>query len=74
MHRLRELEDEEEEKKVDEYREIGLRLKDYPIEDLCKARKLVSSFIRSAEEVEEVGNIIFLFIHFSLTLSISDTI
>nr|GMD25048.1 protein PALE CRESS, chloroplastic [Ipomoea batatas] len=53
LHRLRELEDEEEEKKVDEYREIGLRLKDYPIEDLCKARKLVSSFIRSAEEVEE---------------------
>ncbi|XP_019188572.1 PREDICTED: protein PALE CRESS, chloroplastic isoform X2 [Ipomoea nil] len=53
FHRLRQQEDEEEEKKVDEYREIAMRLKDYPIEELCKARKLVSSFIRSAEEVEE---------------------
>ncbi|XP_057800801.1 protein PALE CRESS, chloroplastic [Salvia miltiorrhiza] len=46
-------EDEEEERKVDEYREIGLRLKNYRDEDLRKAKKLVSSFIRSAEEVEE---------------------
>ncbi|GFP97856.1 protein pale cress chloroplastic, partial [Phtheirospermum japonicum] len=53
LHRRRQEEDEEEEKKVDEYREIGLRLKDYPDEELRKAKKLVSSFIRSAEEVEE---------------------
>ncbi|PIN18179.1 hypothetical protein CDL12_09147 [Handroanthus impetiginosus] len=53
LHRKRQEEDEEEERKVDEYREIGLRLRDYPDEDLRKAKKLVSSFIRSAEEVEE---------------------
>ncbi|KAK6141433.1 hypothetical protein DH2020_024838 [Rehmannia glutinosa] len=53
LHRRRQEEDEEEERKVDEYREIGLRLRDYPDEELRKAKKLVSSFIRSAEEVEE---------------------
>lgn len=53
LERLRREEDEEEERKVDEYREIGLRIKDYPDEQLRKAKKLVSSFIRSAEEVEE---------------------
>ncbi|KAL7112837.1 hypothetical protein ACP275_04G026000 [Erythranthe tilingii] len=53
LQRLRQEEDDEEEKKVDEYREVGLRLKDYPDEELRKAKKLVSSFIRSAEEVEE---------------------
>lgn len=54
LHRRRQEEDEKEERKVDEYREIGLRLKDYPEEELRKAKKLVSSFIKSAEEVEEV--------------------
>ncbi|KAK4799268.1 hypothetical protein SAY86_024633 [Trapa natans] len=53
LHRLRQEEEEEEERKVEEYREIGTRLKDYPEEDLRKARKLVSGFIRAAEEVEE---------------------
>ncbi|KAH6818864.1 pale cress protein [Perilla frutescens var. frutescens] len=53
LQRMREEEDEEEERKVDEYREIGLRIKNYPDEQLRKAKKLVSSFIRSAEEVEE---------------------
>ncbi|KAK4357346.1 hypothetical protein RND71_022956 [Anisodus tanguticus] len=53
FHRLRQQEEDEEENKVDEYREIGLRLKDYPEEELLKAKKLVASFIRSAEEVEE---------------------
>ncbi|XP_022854532.1 protein PALE CRESS, chloroplastic isoform X1 [Olea europaea var. sylvestris] len=53
LHRRRQEEDEKEERKVDEYREIGLRLKDYPEEELRKAKKLVSSFIKSAEEVEE---------------------
>nr|VDD65994.1 unnamed protein product [Brassica oleracea] len=46
-------EEEEEERKIEEYREIGLRLKEFPEEDLRKARKLVSSFITAAEEVEE---------------------
>lgn len=31
-----------------------MRLKGYPEEEVRKARKLVSSFIRSTEEVEEV--------------------
>ncbi|KAM3362207.1 hypothetical protein P3S68_017061 [Capsicum galapagoense] len=53
FYRQRQQEEEEEEKKIDEYREIGLRLKDYPEEELLKAKKLVASFIRSAEEVEE---------------------
>ncbi|XP_050374610.1 protein PALE CRESS, chloroplastic-like [Argentina anserina] len=53
LHRKRQEEDEEEERKVEEYREIGMRLKDYPEEDVRKARKLISSFIRAAEEVEE---------------------
>ncbi|CAK9175846.1 unnamed protein product [Ilex paraguariensis] len=53
LHQKRQEEDEEEERKVDEYREIGMRLKDYPEEERQKAKKLVSSFIRSAEEVEE---------------------
>ncbi|KAK9139606.1 hypothetical protein Scep_009287 [Stephania cephalantha] len=39
--------------KIDEYREIGSRMKGYPQEEVRKARKLVSSFIRAAEEVEE---------------------
>lgn len=51
---MRQAEEEEEERKIAEYREIGTRLKDYPEEDLRKAKKLVSSFIKSAEEVEEV--------------------
>lgn len=53
LHRRRQEEDEEEERKVEEYREIGMRLKEFPEEDVRKARKLVSSFIRAAEEVEE---------------------
>ncbi|XP_022159473.1 protein PALE CRESS, chloroplastic [Momordica charantia] len=53
LHRRRQEEDEEEERKVEEYREIGMRLKGFPEEDVIKARKLVSSFIRAAEEVEE---------------------
>lgn len=47
-------EEEEEERKIEEYREIGLRLKEFPEQDLRKARKLVSTFITAAEEVEEV--------------------
>ncbi|KAL1309447.1 hypothetical protein HN51_052131 [Arachis hypogaea] len=52
LHQLRK-EDEEEERKMDEYREIGMRLKGYPEQDVIKARKLVSSFILAAEEIEE---------------------
>ncbi|TKY52594.1 PALE CRESS [Spatholobus suberectus] len=53
LHRRRKQEEEEEERRMEEYREIGMRLKEYPEEDVIKARKLVSSFIRAAEEVEE---------------------
>ncbi|KAH9611441.1 hypothetical protein KSS87_000172 [Heliosperma pusillum] len=53
LHKKRHEEDEEEERKVQEYREIGTRLKGYPDEDVRKARRLVSSFIRAGEEIEE---------------------
>ncbi|KAI4301290.1 hypothetical protein L6164_034582 [Bauhinia variegata] len=53
LHRLRKEEEEEEERKIEEYRDIGMRLKGYPEEEVRKARKLVSSFIRAEEEVEE---------------------
>ncbi|KAF7804775.1 protein PALE CRESS, chloroplastic [Senna tora] len=53
LRRRRKEEEEEEERKIEEYREIGMRLKEYPEEDVVRARKLVSSFIRAAEEVEE---------------------
>lgn len=58
----RQEEDKEEDRKVDEYREIGLRLKNYRSEELQKAKKLVSSFIRAAEEVEEVLLLSFFFL------------
>ncbi|EPS74193.1 hypothetical protein M569_00557, partial [Genlisea aurea] len=49
-------EEEEEERKVQEYREISLRLQNFPDEDLKQAKKLVSSFILSAEEkIEEAA-------------------
>lgn len=54
LRRMQREEEEEEERKIEEYREIGTRLKEFPEQDLRKARKLVSSFIRAAEEVEEV--------------------
>lgn len=53
LERLRLEEDEEENNKVEEYREIGTRLQGYPEEEVRKAKKLVASFIRSAEEIEE---------------------
>ncbi|KAJ4967916.1 hypothetical protein NE237_014617 [Protea cynaroides] len=53
LHRRRQEEDEEEQRKIEEYREIGSRLRGYPEEEVRKARKLVSSLIRAAEEVEE---------------------
>ncbi|GAB2250000.1 hypothetical protein Droror1_Dr00013359 [Drosera rotundifolia] len=53
LERRRQEEDEEEERKVLEYREIAMRLKGFPEEDVMKARKLVASFIRGGEEVEE---------------------
>ncbi|CAI9107869.1 OLC1v1007340C1 [Oldenlandia corymbosa var. corymbosa] len=53
FHRMRQEEEDEEERIVDEYREIALRLRNYPQEDLVKARLLVADFIKSAEEVEE---------------------
>ncbi|XP_023744042.1 protein PALE CRESS, chloroplastic [Lactuca sativa] len=53
LERLRQEEDEEEERIVDEYREVGMHLKNFPQEDVFRAKKLVSSFIKSAEEIEE---------------------
>ncbi|KAJ6680277.1 PROTEIN PALE CRESS CHLOROPLASTIC [Salix purpurea] len=53
LERLRKQEDDEEERMVENYREIGIRLNGYPEEDVKKAKKLVSSFIRAEEEVEE---------------------
>ncbi|KAL9435837.1 hypothetical protein AB3S75_021994 [Citrus x aurantiifolia] len=53
LHRRRQEEDEEERRKIEEYRDIGMRLKGYPEEDVRNAKKLVSSFIRAEEEVEE---------------------
>lgn len=53
LDRQRLKEEEEENKKVEEYREIGTRLQGYPEEEVRKARRLVASFIRSAEEIEE---------------------
>ncbi|KAJ6723546.1 PROTEIN PALE CRESS CHLOROPLASTIC [Salix koriyanagi] len=53
LERLRKHEDDEEERMVENYREIGIRLNGYPEEDVKKAKKLVSSFIRAEEEVEE---------------------
>ncbi|KAI3829633.1 hypothetical protein L1987_03760 [Smallanthus sonchifolius] len=53
LERLRQEEDEEEERIIDEYREIGMLLKGYPQEDVFKAKKLVSGFIKSAEEIKE---------------------
>lgn len=58
-------EEEEEERKIEEYREIGMRLKEFPEQDLRKARKLVSSFIRAAEEVEEVKSKVPLYKNFN---------
>ncbi|KAF8394462.1 hypothetical protein HHK36_020670 [Tetracentron sinense] len=57
LRRRRQEEDEEEERKVEEYREIGTRLKGYPEEEVREARRLVSSFIKAAEEVEEAYDI-----------------
>lgn len=52
-HAYRQKEEDEENRKESEYREIGMRLKGYPDEEVREARKLVSSFIIAAEEVEE---------------------
>ncbi|XP_077231733.1 pale cress protein (PAC) isoform X2 [Tasmannia lanceolata] len=53
LHQKRQEEEDEERRKEAEYREIGKRLMGYPEEEVRNARRLVSSFIRSAEEVEE---------------------
>ncbi|CAN6342139.1 unnamed protein product [Urochloa humidicola] len=52
-HAYRQKEEAEEERITNEYREIGMRLKAYPQEEVRKARILVSSFIRAGEDVEE---------------------
>lgn len=57
-HAYRKREEEEENRKENEYREIGMRLKGYPEEEVRKAKQLVSSFIRAAEQVEEVYSLV----------------
>ena len=54
LHGRRQQEEGEEEGQVKEYREIGMHLKGYPEEDVRKALRLVSSFIRASDEVVEV--------------------
>ncbi|CAA2970382.1 Hypothetical predicted protein [Olea europaea subsp. europaea] len=53
MLRRRQKEDEEKEIKVDNYRGIGLWLKNYSEEELREVKKLISCFIKLAKEVEE---------------------
>ncbi|KAJ3676279.1 hypothetical protein LUZ60_003691 [Juncus effusus] len=45
--------EEEEERKTNEYREIGMRLKGYPDDQVRKARILVSDLIGAGELIEE---------------------
>ena len=45
---------EKRKERLQEYREIGTHLKGYPEEDVRKALRLVSSFIRASDEVVEV--------------------
>ena len=45
---------EKRKNRLKEYREIGTHLKGYPEEDVRKAIRLVSSFIRASDEVVEV--------------------
>ncbi|XP_078446563.1 pale cress protein (PAC) [Wolffia australiana] len=52
-HAYRAKEEEKENKKVEEYRDIGSRLKAYPEEEVRKAKILVSKFIRAGEEIEQ---------------------
>lgn len=54
LHGRRQKEDEEKEIKVDNYRGIGLWLKNYSEEELREVKKLISCFIKLAKEVEEV--------------------
>ncbi|TVU19272.1 hypothetical protein EJB05_35411, partial [Eragrostis curvula] len=49
----RQKEEAEEDRRTNEYREIGMRLKAYPQEEVRKARILVSSFIRAGGDIEE---------------------
>lgn len=52
-HAYRQKEEAKEERRTNEYRDIGMRLKAYPQEEVRKARILVSSFIRAGGDVEE---------------------
>ena len=45
---------EKRKERLKEYREIGTHLKGYPEEDVRKALRLVSSFIKAFDEVVEV--------------------
>lgn len=54
LRRQRKEEEAEEEKKREEYREIGSRFRGYPEKEVKSAKLLVSSFIKSGEDVEEM--------------------
>jgi len=54
LRRQRKEEEAEEEKKREEYREIGSRFRGYPEKEVKNAKLLVSSFIKSGEDVEEM--------------------
>ena len=45
---------EKRKERLKEHREIGTHLKGYPEEDVRKALRLVSSFIKASDEVVEV--------------------
>ncbi|XP_002989795.2 protein PALE CRESS, chloroplastic [Selaginella moellendorffii] len=54
LERRRREEDEEEVRLALEYRRIGSSLKNYPQEEVNKARRLVANLIKSGEEIEEM--------------------
>lgn len=59
MRKRRELEDQEEREKTENYREISKRLEGYAEEEVKEAKALVASFIRAGEEIEEVFYLTF---------------
>ncbi|XP_057856127.2 protein PALE CRESS, chloroplastic isoform X2 [Cryptomeria japonica] len=54
LQRRRKQEEAEEEKKVEEMREIASRFSGYPEKEIRRAKHLVSNFIKSGEDVEEM--------------------
>ena len=61
-HAYRAKEEEKENMKMEEYREIGSRLKGYPEEEVRQAKLLVSKFLKAGEDIEKVFCTILLLI------------